>query len=102
VVAAGRYAQQFAADAAKLLQRVPRALLLLLKTNDCLRSVDASLGQARVLACRVSALRLLNGRLRGADKGTLVVVSACHRCLPAVALLARLPLAAVEFARCRR
>ena len=36
-------------DAAKLLQRVPRALLLLLKTNDCLRSVDASLGQARVL-----------------------------------------------------
>ena len=44
-----RYAQQFAADAAKLLQRVPRALLLLLKTNDCLRSVDASLGQVRKL-----------------------------------------------------
>jgi hypothetical protein len=49
-VAAGRYAQQFAADAAKLLQRVPRALLLLLKTNDCLRSVDASLGQVRLRA----------------------------------------------------
>ena len=48
-VATGRYAQQFAADAAKLLQRVPRALLLLLKTNDCLRSVDASLGQARAM-----------------------------------------------------
>ena len=28
-----------------LLQRMPRPLLLLLKTNDCLRSVDYALGQ---------------------------------------------------------
>ena len=30
-----------------MLWRVPRPLLLLLKTNDCLRTVDGCLGQAR-------------------------------------------------------
>ncbi len=39
------YAQRHARDAAKLMQRMPRELLLLLKTNDCLRSVDRELGQ---------------------------------------------------------
>eukprot|EP00891_Asterochloris_glomerata_P006292 jgi/Astpho2/6292/e_gw1.00089.9.1_t len=37
--------QQFAKEISALLQRVPRALLLLLKTNDCLRAIDVALGQ---------------------------------------------------------
>ena len=41
------YARQFARDSARLLQQVPTSLLLLLKTNDCLRSVDKALGQVR-------------------------------------------------------
>lgn len=32
-------------EVSRLLFRVPRALLLLLKTNDCLRTVDSCLGQ---------------------------------------------------------
>ena len=39
------YASQFAKEISNLLWRVPRDLLLLLKTNDCLRSVDLALGQ---------------------------------------------------------
>ena len=39
--------QQFAKEISALLQRVPRALLLLLKTNDCLRAIDVALGQVR-------------------------------------------------------
>ena len=39
--------QQFAKEISSLLQRVPRALLLLLKTNDCLRAIDVALGQVR-------------------------------------------------------
>lgn len=35
-----QYAQQYIREIAELLVRVPRELLLLLKTNDCLRSVD--------------------------------------------------------------
>ena len=41
VLALQVYAQQIG----DLLLRMPRPLLLLLKTNDCLRSVDMSLGQ---------------------------------------------------------
>ena len=37
--------QMFAAQITQLLFKVPRVLLLLLKTNDCLRSVDLALGQ---------------------------------------------------------
>ena len=37
--------QVFAAQITQLLFKVPRVLLLLLKTNDCLRSVDLALGQ---------------------------------------------------------
>ena len=35
----------FAAQITQLLFKVPRVLLLLLKTNDCLRSVDLALGE---------------------------------------------------------
>ena len=48
--------QQFAKEISSLLQRVPRALLLLLKTNDCLRAIDVALGQVRrcqLQACNV-------------------------------------------------
>lgn len=39
------YAQIYARQIGDLIMRMPRPLLLLLKTNDCLRSVDLSLGQ---------------------------------------------------------
>ena len=38
------YAGQYANEVTALLAKIPRELLLLLKTNDCLRSVDAELG----------------------------------------------------------
>ena len=38
------YAGKYAKDIARLLARIPHELLLLLKTNDCLRAVDAELG----------------------------------------------------------
>lgn len=38
-------AQKVAREISSLLWRIPRELLLLLKTNDCLRSVDHALGQ---------------------------------------------------------
>jgi hypothetical protein len=38
------YAAHYGKEIGALLGRLPRELLLLLKTNDCLRSVDASLG----------------------------------------------------------
>ena len=45
--AAADIAQRFAVEICDLLRRMPRALLLLLKTNDCLRSVDYALGTVR-------------------------------------------------------
>ena len=42
--------QMFAAQITQLLFKVPRVLLLLLKTNDCLRSVDLALGEVGMLA----------------------------------------------------
>ena len=39
------YASQFAREISDMLRRIPRPLLLLLKTNDCLRTVDSCLGQ---------------------------------------------------------
>ncbi|KAL4422859.1 hypothetical protein ABPG75_009056 [Micractinium tetrahymenae] len=38
------YAAQYAREIGELLRRMPRPLLLLLKTNDCLRAVDLALG----------------------------------------------------------
>ena len=45
--AAADIAQRFAVEICDLLRRMPRSLLLLLKTNDCLRSVDYALGTVR-------------------------------------------------------
>eukprot|EP00892_Ulva_mutabilis_P001947 jgi/Ulvmu1/11753/UM008_0167.1 len=39
------YARKYQREISELLRRVPRELLLLLKTNDCLRSIDADLGR---------------------------------------------------------
>ena len=41
-------AAQFSRQISDLLWRMPRPLLLLLKTNDCLRTVDTCLGQVRL------------------------------------------------------
>ena len=41
----GRYAHQYRREITELLRDIPRPLLLLLKTNDCLRSLDFRLGR---------------------------------------------------------
>ena len=41
-----RRAAMFSKEINQMLGRMPQDLLLLLKTNDCLRSVDLALGQA--------------------------------------------------------
>lgn len=43
------YAKQYSKEITELLLKIPRALLLLLKTNDCLRAIDTSLGQVMML-----------------------------------------------------
>lgn len=48
-------AQQYAREAAQMMQRMPRPLLLLMKTNDCLRSVDRELGQVHFFDINISA-----------------------------------------------
>lgn len=40
----GSHAKMYAQDINKLLLEIPRDLLLLMKTNDCLRTIDAELG----------------------------------------------------------
>ena len=42
------YAQQYAKEISALLWKIPREVLLLLKTNDCLRSIDHALGQVQI------------------------------------------------------
>lgn len=44
-----KHAQQYAEEISTLLLRVPRELILLLKTNDCLRTIDKCLEQVRIL-----------------------------------------------------
>jgi hypothetical protein len=39
------YAKQYQNEISELLRRMPRELLLLLKANDCLRSIDVVLGR---------------------------------------------------------
>jgi aarF domain-containing kinase len=38
------YARQYATEIGDVLKKIPRELLLILKTNDCLRAVDMALG----------------------------------------------------------
>lgn len=40
------YASQYVSEISELLRRLPRVILLLLKTNDCLRAVDHALGSS--------------------------------------------------------
>ncbi|EFN51969.1 hypothetical protein CHLNCDRAFT_32749 [Chlorella variabilis] len=62
------YAAQYATQIGDLLRRMPRPLLLLLKTNDCLRAVDLALGRPAVnsfvITARESARALACHRLR--------------------------------------
>ena len=65
--AAADIAHRFAVEICDLLRRMPRALLLLLKTNDCLRSVDYALGTVRHTTAAVLR-RLLTGNQVGLIK----------------------------------
>ena len=55
--------QMFAAQITQLLFKVPRVLLLLLKTNDCLRSVDLALGEVRKCDLSIHDIRCTLGAL---------------------------------------
>lgn len=50
-------AQRMGKQISALLWRMPRELLLLLKTNDCLRSVDHALGQVGALLSQAHAVQ---------------------------------------------
>eukprot|EP00887_Chlorella_sp_A99_P007308 scaffold2.g7308.t1 len=70
------YASQYAQQIGDLLLRIPRPLLLLLKTNDCLRAVDLALGagvsnvELRMTALRgLTWLAELEDWLRGGSAG---------------------------------
>lgn len=66
--AAQEYMARYAREITSLLQRMPRPLLLLLKTNDCLRSVDHALGQPTntlAITARQCEAALARERLRG-------------------------------------
>eukprot|EP00898_Chlorokybus_atmophyticus_P006585 jgi/Chlat1/6928/Chrsp52S06595 len=61
------YAQHFALDATKLLKELPRVMLLLLKTNDCLRAIDRALGtpvNTFVIVARECTRALADARLQ--------------------------------------
>ncbi|GIL72531.1 hypothetical protein Vretimale_4271 [Volvox reticuliferus] len=71
---AQQYMATYSREITGLLQRMPRPLLLLLKTNDCLRSIDFALGEpvnTFVITARECSAALARERLRGAP-GPLV------------------------------
>ncbi|GLC72431.1 hypothetical protein PLESTF_001246800 [Pleodorina starrii] len=71
---AQQYMATYSREITSLLQRMPRPLLLLLKTNDCLRSIDFALGEpvnTFVITARECSAALARERLRGAP-GPLV------------------------------
>jgi len=73
------YAQQYMAQISTMLCRMPRDLLLLLKTNDCLRAVDASLGQPIsnfVVIAREATRALEEERLSHATRGRVWLTQA--------------------------
>ncbi|KAL6763996.1 ABC1 family-domain-containing protein [Haematococcus lacustris] len=64
------YAQKYASEISHMLVRMPHELLLLLKTNDCLRSVDRVLGQPVnnfVVTARECTRALVAQRIRDAE-----------------------------------
>ncbi|GFR41354.1 hypothetical protein Agub_g2037, partial [Astrephomene gubernaculifera] len=71
---AQHYMALYGREISELLSRMPRPLLLLLKTNDCLRSVDHALGSevnTFVITARECSAALARERLKGAP-GPLV------------------------------
>lgn len=69
----GQYAHRYRREITELLRDIPRPLLLLLKTNDCLRSLDFRLGRplntlsitARACSRALSEGRRDAGSMRG-------------------------------------
>ena len=81
------FAQRYARDAARLMQRMPRELLLLLKTNDCLRSVDRELGQVSEPDARFSSASAPRTAAHMTHKGQLtrlLLQCQCHNVSRAV------------------
>lgn len=70
------YARQYADDIGVVLRTVPRELLLILKTNDCLRCVDAALGHpVNNLAITARAIeRALAAEATAAHPGALTTL----------------------------
>ena len=94
---AAAYAADHAPDIARLLGSLPRPLLLLLKTNDCLRSIDCTLGtpaNAFAVTARECA-RALAAEARASGGGGLrAAVGARVAALRAEAAVAAIRLAA--------
>ena len=79
--------QMFAAQITQLLFKVPRVLLLLLKTNDCLRSVDLALGEVRAVGNLLSRCVMYVQGIKRWYTSTQLKCSfpiACAKCLRAV------------------
>lgn len=76
------YARKYQREISALLRRVPRELLLLLKTNDCLRSIDADLGRplnAISITARACARALSEHRTTEASEAGLRGATAAAR-----------------------
>ncbi len=71
--------QMFAAQITQLLFKVPRVLLLLLKTNDCLRSVDLALGEVRAVAHLLFCCVMNNNNSN--SRAFQLIVCARYRCV---------------------
>lgn len=85
------YAREYAADISAILRQVPRELLLVLKTNDNLRSIDFALGSpvnSLVTTARY-VQRALNEEYREAHPGW---TGAVHAACASAALEVRLAL----------
>lgn len=81
------YAQQYAREISLMLVRIPRELLLLLKTNDCLRAVDMALVRAQHLLCLVACVC-------GIHAGTCFYACLCRLCMHVWSLLTQVLLIA--------
>ncbi len=79
--------QMFAAQITQLLFKVPRVLLLLLKTNDCLRSVDLALGEVRVVGYLLSCCVMSVQEVYTSTQLKCSFPSACAKSLHAVGVV---------------
>lgn len=75
------YAHKYQREISELLRRVPRELLLLLKTNDCLRSIDADLGRP-LNAISITARACCRALSEDRAAGTHGAAALAARCRP--------------------